>query len=48
MGWGDFRPTQKVVRRKGTLTGRLRYAIEYIRLDIRQYFSGTIISVGTG
>lgn len=38
LGWQDFRQTRQAVRRNYPLTGRLRYAMEYIRPEIRQYF----------
>ncbi len=41
LGWEDLRQTQQAVRRNYPLTGRLRYALEYIRPEIRQYFLET-------
>ncbi len=38
MGLVDLFQTQQAVRRNYPLTGRLRYALEYIRPEIRQYF----------
>ena len=38
LGLQDVRQTQQAVRRNYPLTGRLRYALEYIRPEIRQYF----------
>ena len=41
LGCQDLRQTQQAVRRNYPLTGRLRYALEYIRPEIRQYFLET-------
>jgi glutamate synthase domain-containing protein 2 len=38
LGWIDWTQTHQSVRRNYPLTGRLRYALEYIRPEIRQYF----------
>ena len=38
LGWVDFQQTKQAVRRNYPLTGRLRYALEYIRPELRQYF----------
>ena len=38
LGWLDFMQTKQAVRRNYPLTGRLRYGLEYIRPEIRQYF----------
>ncbi len=38
LGLQDLRQSQHAVRRNYPLTGRLRYALEYIRPEIRQYF----------
>jgi glutamate synthase domain-containing protein 2 len=38
LGWLDFQQTKQAVRRNYPLTGRLRYALEYIRPELRQYF----------
>jgi glutamate synthase domain-containing protein 2 len=38
LGWIDFLQTRQSVRRNYPLTGRLRYALEYIRPELRQYF----------
>ena len=38
LGWVDFKQTKQAVRRNYPLTGRLRYYLEYIRPEIRQYF----------
>ena len=38
LGCQDFLQTRQAVRRNYPLTGRLRYALEYIRPEIRQYF----------
>ncbi|MEY3613548.1 MAG: Glutamate synthase large chain [Pseudomonadota bacterium] len=38
LGWVDFQQTKQSVRRNYPLTGRLRYGLEYIRPEIRQYF----------
>ena len=38
LGLYDVRQTHHAVRRNYPLTGRLRYALEYIRPEIRQYF----------
>ncbi len=38
LGWKDFLQTRQAVRRNYPLTGRLRYALEYIRPELRQYF----------
>lgn len=38
LGWVDFRQGKQAVRRNYPLTGRLRYALEYIRPELRQYF----------
>ncbi|MFY7981251.1 MAG: FMN-binding glutamate synthase family protein, partial [Limnohabitans sp.] len=38
LGWMDFQQTKQAVRRNYPLTGRLRYALEYIRPELRQYF----------
>ena len=38
LGWLDFKQTKQAVRRNYPLTGRLRYGLEYIRPEIRQYF----------
>jgi hypothetical protein len=38
LGWIDFKQTKQAVRRNYPLTGRLRYALEYIRPELRQYF----------
>jgi len=38
LGWIDFSQTHQAVRRNYPLTGRLRYGLEYIRPEIRQYF----------
>ncbi len=38
LGWLDFKQTKQAVRRNYPLTGRLRYALEYIRPELRQYF----------
>ncbi|MBU3724855.1 MAG: FMN-binding glutamate synthase family protein [Burkholderiaceae bacterium] len=41
LGVLDVTQTQQAVRRNYPLTGRLRYALEYIRPEIRQYFLET-------
>lgn len=41
LGVADLLQTQQAVRRNYPLTGRLRYALEYIRPEIRQYFLET-------
>ena len=41
LGVVDLTQPQQAVRRNYPLTGRLRYALEYIRPEIRQYFLGT-------
>lgn len=38
LGWIDFTQTKQAVRRNYPLTGRLRYGLEYIRPELRQYF----------
>ena len=38
LGWVDFKQDKQAVRRNYPLTGRLRYALEYIRPELRQYF----------
>ena len=38
LGWRDFTQTKQAVRRNYPLTGRMRYGLEYIRPEIRQYF----------
>lgn len=38
LGWIDFIQTKQAVRRNYPLTGRLRYGLEYIRPELRQYF----------
>jgi glutamate synthase domain-containing protein 2 len=38
LGWMDFSQTRQAVRRNYPLTGRIRYALEYIRPELRQYF----------
>ncbi len=38
LGWMDFKQPRQAVRRNYPLTGRLRYGLEYIRPEIRQYF----------
>jgi glutamate synthase domain-containing protein 2 len=38
LGCQDYLQTKQAVRRNYPLTGRLRYALEYIRPEIRQYF----------
>ena len=38
LGCLDFKQTKQAVRRNYPLTGRLRYALEYIRPELRQYF----------
>ncbi|MFM8692396.1 MAG: FMN-binding glutamate synthase family protein [Limnohabitans sp.] len=38
LGCQDFLQQKQAVRRNYPLTGRLRYALEYIRPEIRQYF----------
>lgn len=38
LGWQDFSQNKQAVRRNYPLTGRLRYGLEYIRPEIRQYF----------
>jgi glutamate synthase domain-containing protein 2 len=38
LGCQDYWQTKQAVRRNYPLTGRLRYALEYIRPEIRQYF----------
>ena len=38
LGWLDFKQTKQAVRRNYPLTGRLRYGLEYIRPELRQYF----------
>ncbi|MDP2264264.1 MAG: FMN-binding glutamate synthase family protein [Hydrogenophaga sp.] len=38
LGWVDFAQNRQAVRRNYPLTGRLRYALEYIRPELRQYF----------
>ncbi len=38
LGAYDLRQTHHAVRRNYPLTGRLRYALEYIRPELRQYF----------
>lgn len=38
LGWIDFAQARQAVRRNYPLTGRLRYALEYIRPELRQYF----------
>ena len=38
LGWVDFKQTKQAVRRNYPLTGRLRYGLEYIRPELRQYF----------
>lgn len=38
LGWMDFRQDKQAVRRNYPLTGRLRYGLEYIRPEMRQYF----------
>jgi len=38
LGCQDILQTKQAVRRNYPLTGRLRYALEYIRPEIRQYF----------
>ena len=41
LGIADLLQSQQAVRRNYPLTGRLRYALEYIRPEIRQYFLET-------
>ncbi len=41
LGVVDLTQTQQAVRRNYPLTGRIRYALEYIRPEIRQYFLET-------
>ncbi|MEK7345544.1 MAG: FMN-binding glutamate synthase family protein [Pseudomonadota bacterium] len=38
LGWVDLKQHKQAVRRNYPLTGRLRYGLEYIRPEIRQYF----------
>lgn len=38
LGWIDFSQSKQAVRRNYPLTGRLRYGLEYIRPELRQYF----------
>lgn len=38
LGWIDFTQAKQAVRRNYPLTGRLRYGLEYIRPEMRQYF----------
>jgi glutamate synthase domain-containing protein 2 len=38
LGWVDFKQSKQAVRRNYPLTGRLRYALEYVRPELRQYF----------
>jgi glutamate synthase domain-containing protein 2 len=38
LGWVDFKQHKQAVRRNYPLTGRLRYGLEYIRPEMRQYF----------
>ena len=38
LGWQDFVQTKQAVRRNYPLTGRIRYGLEYIRPELRQYF----------
>ncbi|PUE10163.1 FMN-binding glutamate synthase family protein [Limnohabitans sp. T6-20] len=38
LGWIDFTQSKQAVRRNYPLTGRLRYGLEYIRPEMRQYF----------
>ena len=38
LGWRDYTQTKQAVRRNYPLTGRLRYGLEYIRPELRQYF----------
>ena len=38
LGWQDFSQTKQAVRRNYPLTGRMRYGLEYIRPELRQYF----------
>ena len=38
LGWMDFKQNKQAVRRNYPLTGRLRYGLEYIRPEMRQYF----------
>ena len=38
LGWVDFKQDKQAVRRNYPLTGRLRYGLEYIRPELRQYF----------
>jgi glutamate synthase domain-containing protein 2 len=38
LGWKDFAQTKQAVRRNYPLTGRIRYGLEYIRPELRQYF----------
>ena len=38
LGCIDYAQTRQAVRRNYPLTGRIRYALEYIRPEIRQYF----------
>jgi glutamate synthase domain-containing protein 2 len=38
LGWMDFTQTKQAVRRNYPLTGRIRYGLEYIRPELRQYF----------
>jgi glutamate synthase domain-containing protein 2 len=41
LGWMDYVQTRQAVRRNYPLTGRIRYGLEYIRPEIRQYFLET-------
>jgi glutamate synthase domain-containing protein 2 len=38
LGWIDLIQSKQAVRRNYPLTGRLRYGLEYIRPELRQYF----------
>ena len=38
LGCIDYAQTRQAVRRNYPLTGRIRYGLEYIRPEIRQYF----------
>jgi hypothetical protein len=38
VGWRDYRQTQHAILRNYPVTGHLRFMLEYIRPEIRQYF----------
>ncbi len=38
VGWHDYRQTQRAILRNYPVTGHLRFLLEYIRPEIRQYF----------